>query len=149
MCSFLSPFVFMFLSFRAHLHGSPSPTGTPSSGRRGRQLPQLPAKSSSIEQGTLHAWMWVCQKRTDAMKRRMMVILSKKNDNTVFRFQSTDVRQGCYSFGQTLFPTPHKHHQPDEFREVWDTKLKTKATTSFSLLVMRPWVMYIISLSGM
>ncbi|KAL7403440.1 hypothetical protein ABVT39_000640 [Epinephelus coioides] len=36
---------------RAHLHGSPSsPTGTPSSGRRGRQLPQLPAKSSSIEQ---------------------------------------------------------------------------------------------------
>uniref|UniRef100_A0A3Q3LCC3 Regulating synaptic membrane exocytosis 1b n=1 Tax=Mastacembelus armatus TaxID=205130 RepID=A0A3Q3LCC3_9TELE len=38
---------------RAHPHGSPSPpTGTPSSGRRGRQLPQLPAKSSSIEQGT-------------------------------------------------------------------------------------------------
>ncbi|XP_041822674.1 regulating synaptic membrane exocytosis protein 1 [Chelmon rostratus] len=35
---------------RAHPHASPSPTGTPSSGRRGRQLPQLPAKSSSIEQ---------------------------------------------------------------------------------------------------
>ncbi|CAK6975770.1 regulating synaptic membrane exocytosis protein 1 [Scomber scombrus] len=36
---------------RAHHHGSPSsPTGTPSPGRRGRQLPQLPAKSSSIEQ---------------------------------------------------------------------------------------------------
>ncbi|XP_060904073.1 regulating synaptic membrane exocytosis protein 1 isoform X9 [Labrus mixtus] len=35
---------------RAHTHGSPSPTGTHSSGRRGRQLPQLPAKSSSIEQ---------------------------------------------------------------------------------------------------
>ncbi|XP_044046369.1 regulating synaptic membrane exocytosis protein 1 isoform X25 [Siniperca chuatsi] len=36
---------------RAHPHGSPSPpVGTPSSGRRGRQLPQLPAKSSSIEQ---------------------------------------------------------------------------------------------------
>ncbi|XP_054865630.1 regulating synaptic membrane exocytosis protein 1 isoform X21 [Amphiprion ocellaris] len=36
---------------RAHPHGSPSPpTGTPSSGRRVRQLPQLPAKSSSIEQ---------------------------------------------------------------------------------------------------
>lgn len=35
---------------RAHPHGSPSPpTGTPSSGRRVRQLPQLPAKSSSIE----------------------------------------------------------------------------------------------------
>uniref|UniRef100_A0A3P8T018 Regulating synaptic membrane exocytosis 1 n=1 Tax=Amphiprion percula TaxID=161767 RepID=A0A3P8T018_AMPPE len=34
-----------------HPHGSPSPpTGTPSSGRRVRQLPQLPAKSSSIEQ---------------------------------------------------------------------------------------------------
>ncbi|CAL8331258.1 unnamed protein product [Merluccius merluccius] len=36
---------------RANSHGSPSsPTGSPSSGRRGRQLPQLPAKSSSIEQ---------------------------------------------------------------------------------------------------
>ncbi|KAM6972268.1 regulating synaptic membrane exocytosis protein 1 isoform 18-T18 [Aplochiton taeniatus] len=36
---------------RAHTHGSASPpTGAPSSGRRGRQLPQLPAKSSSIEQ---------------------------------------------------------------------------------------------------
>uniref|UniRef100_A0A673BND5 Regulating synaptic membrane exocytosis 1 n=1 Tax=Sphaeramia orbicularis TaxID=375764 RepID=A0A673BND5_9TELE len=39
---------------RAHPHGSPSPpTGTPTSGRRGRQLPQLPAKSSSIEQGMM------------------------------------------------------------------------------------------------
>ncbi|XP_042075530.1 regulating synaptic membrane exocytosis protein 1 isoform X24 [Haplochromis burtoni] len=37
--------------YRAHPYGSPtSPAGTPSSGRRGRQLPQLPAKSSSIEQ---------------------------------------------------------------------------------------------------
>ncbi|XP_077462482.1 regulating synaptic membrane exocytosis protein 1-like isoform X11 [Stigmatopora argus] len=36
---------------RTHPHGSPSsPMGTPSSGRRGRQLPQLPAKSSSVEQ---------------------------------------------------------------------------------------------------
>ncbi|XP_077379976.1 regulating synaptic membrane exocytosis 1b isoform X20 [Festucalex cinctus] len=36
---------------RTHPHGSPSsPVGTPSSGRKGRQLPQLPAKSSSIEQ---------------------------------------------------------------------------------------------------
>lgn len=36
---------------RAHPHGAPSPpAGTPSLGRRGRQLPQLPAKSSSIEQ---------------------------------------------------------------------------------------------------
>lgn len=40
-------------SSRGHPHGSPSPTGTPSTGRRGRQLPQLPAKSSSIEQGEL------------------------------------------------------------------------------------------------
>uniref|UniRef100_A0A1A7XPZ2 Regulating synaptic membrane exocytosis 1 n=1 Tax=Iconisemion striatum TaxID=60296 RepID=A0A1A7XPZ2_9TELE len=36
---------------RAYPHGGPSPpTGTHSSGRRGRQLPQLPAKSSSMEQ---------------------------------------------------------------------------------------------------
>ncbi|XP_051775552.1 regulating synaptic membrane exocytosis protein 1 isoform X30 [Erpetoichthys calabaricus] len=38
---------------RAHQHGSPTqspPTGTPASGRRGRQLPQVPIKSSSIEQ---------------------------------------------------------------------------------------------------
>ncbi|XP_056265218.1 regulating synaptic membrane exocytosis protein 1 isoform X2 [Pseudoliparis swirei] len=34
---------------RAHPHRPPSPSGT-SPGRRGRQLPQLPAKSSSIEQ---------------------------------------------------------------------------------------------------
>ncbi|XP_078802771.1 regulating synaptic membrane exocytosis 1b isoform X31 [Oryzias latipes] len=33
---------------RMHHHGGPSPS--PSAGRRGRQLPQLPAKSSSIEQ---------------------------------------------------------------------------------------------------
>ncbi|XP_036380894.1 regulating synaptic membrane exocytosis protein 1 isoform X3 [Megalops cyprinoides] len=40
-------------SDRAHAHSSPShspPTGTPTSGRRGRQLPQVPLKSSSIEQ---------------------------------------------------------------------------------------------------
>ncbi|XP_029294625.1 regulating synaptic membrane exocytosis protein 1 isoform X13 [Cottoperca gobio] len=36
--------------YRAHPHGPSSPTGTHSSGRRGRQLPQLPAKSSTIEQ---------------------------------------------------------------------------------------------------
>nr|XP_015218599.1 PREDICTED: regulating synaptic membrane exocytosis protein 1-like isoform X24 [Lepisosteus oculatus] len=38
---------------RAHQHGSLSqspPSGTPLSGRRGRQLPQVPVKSSSIEQ---------------------------------------------------------------------------------------------------
>lgn len=51
----LSPCVYVFPSVRAHPHGSPSsPTGTPSSGRRGRQLPQLPAKSSSVEQGLLN-----------------------------------------------------------------------------------------------
>lgn len=48
---FVSLCAFVILSFRGHPHGGPSPTGTPSSGRRGRQLPQLPAKSSSIEQG--------------------------------------------------------------------------------------------------
>ncbi|XP_064412604.1 regulating synaptic membrane exocytosis protein 1 isoform X20 [Latimeria chalumnae] len=38
---------------RTHQHGSPSqspPMGTPISGRRGRQLPQVPVKSNSIEQ---------------------------------------------------------------------------------------------------
>ncbi|XP_069035868.1 regulating synaptic membrane exocytosis protein 1 isoform X31 [Lepisosteus oculatus] len=41
------------LMHRAHQHGSLSqspPSGTPLSGRRGRQLPQVPVKSSSIEQ---------------------------------------------------------------------------------------------------
>uniref|UniRef100_A0A667WU68 Regulating synaptic membrane exocytosis 1 n=1 Tax=Myripristis murdjan TaxID=586833 RepID=A0A667WU68_9TELE len=47
---------------RAHGHGSPSPPmGTPSSRRRGRQLPQLPAKSSSIEQGMICVCVCVCQ----------------------------------------------------------------------------------------
>uniref|UniRef100_A0A3Q2ZY96 Regulating synaptic membrane exocytosis 1 n=1 Tax=Kryptolebias marmoratus TaxID=37003 RepID=A0A3Q2ZY96_KRYMA len=40
-------FLFLMLFLRAHPHGNPSP---PSSGRRGRQLPQLPAKCSSVEQ---------------------------------------------------------------------------------------------------
>ncbi|XP_034150266.1 regulating synaptic membrane exocytosis protein 1 isoform X14 [Esox lucius] len=35
---------------RAHTHSPSPPTGTPQSGRRGRQLPQVPARSSSIEQ---------------------------------------------------------------------------------------------------
>ncbi|XP_029115071.1 regulating synaptic membrane exocytosis protein 1 isoform X6 [Scleropages formosus] len=41
-------------SDRAHPHGSHTrspPAGTPQSGRRARQLPQVPVKSSSIEQG--------------------------------------------------------------------------------------------------
>uniref|UniRef100_A0A4W6D5S2 Regulating synaptic membrane exocytosis 1 n=1 Tax=Lates calcarifer TaxID=8187 RepID=A0A4W6D5S2_LATCA len=69
---FLSLCVFMFLTVRAHPHGSPSPpTGTPSSGRRGRQLPQLPAKSSSIEQGML-CWGQLSQLRrsSDNMSAR-------------------------------------------------------------------------------
>uniref|UniRef100_UPI00398F8CFF regulating synaptic membrane exocytosis protein 1 isoform X25 n=1 Tax=Pristiophorus japonicus TaxID=55135 RepID=UPI00398F8CFF len=40
---------------RVHQQGSPvqlSPTGTPLSGRRGRQLPQVPVKSCSVEQGS-------------------------------------------------------------------------------------------------
>uniref|UniRef100_W5NH44 Regulating synaptic membrane exocytosis 1 n=1 Tax=Lepisosteus oculatus TaxID=7918 RepID=W5NH44_LEPOC len=44
------------LMHRAHQHGSLSqspPSGTPLSGRRGRQLPQVPVKSSSIEQVAL------------------------------------------------------------------------------------------------
>ncbi|XP_058880983.1 regulating synaptic membrane exocytosis protein 1-like isoform X39 [Acipenser ruthenus] len=42
-----------FSEERAHQQGSLSqspPTGAPSSGRRGRQLPQVPVKSSSVEQ---------------------------------------------------------------------------------------------------
>uniref|UniRef100_A0A1A8N3Z8 Regulating synaptic membrane exocytosis 1 n=1 Tax=Nothobranchius pienaari TaxID=704102 RepID=A0A1A8N3Z8_9TELE len=47
----LRPDISFHSSDRACPHGGPSPpTGTHSSGRRGRQLPQLPAKSSSIEQ---------------------------------------------------------------------------------------------------
>ncbi|KAL1005894.1 hypothetical protein UPYG_G00065240 [Umbra pygmaea] len=35
---------------RAHAHSPSPPTGTPQAGRRGRQLPQVPARGSSIEQ---------------------------------------------------------------------------------------------------
>nr|XP_029537711.1 regulating synaptic membrane exocytosis protein 1-like isoform X6 [Oncorhynchus nerka] len=35
---------------RTHTHSPSPPTGTPQSGRRGRQLPQVPARSSSVEQ---------------------------------------------------------------------------------------------------
>uniref|UniRef100_A0A8B9L4J1 Regulating synaptic membrane exocytosis 1a n=1 Tax=Astyanax mexicanus TaxID=7994 RepID=A0A8B9L4J1_ASTMX len=54
-CIFLSPvclFLF-FLSSRGHPHSSAaysSSTGAQSAARRGRQLPQVPAKSSSVEQ---------------------------------------------------------------------------------------------------
>ncbi|XP_061083445.1 regulating synaptic membrane exocytosis protein 1-like [Conger conger] len=44
-------------SGRTHPHTSPantSATGAPAQGRRGRQLPQVPAKSSSIEQGDVN-----------------------------------------------------------------------------------------------
>uniref|UniRef100_A0A3P8XJN7 Regulating synaptic membrane exocytosis 1 n=1 Tax=Esox lucius TaxID=8010 RepID=A0A3P8XJN7_ESOLU len=52
---------------RAHTHSPSPPTGTPQSGRRGRQLPQVPARSSSIEQGRLsrcvcvHVGLLVCE----------------------------------------------------------------------------------------
>ncbi|TSK17969.1 Regulating synaptic membrane exocytosis protein 2 [Bagarius yarrelli] len=46
---------------RTHIHGGRnSPTESPLSVRRGRQLPQLPAKSSSIEQGSLSVYLSVC-----------------------------------------------------------------------------------------
>uniref|UniRef100_A0A6Q2Y278 Regulating synaptic membrane exocytosis 1 n=1 Tax=Esox lucius TaxID=8010 RepID=A0A6Q2Y278_ESOLU len=54
-------------SQRAHTHSPSPPTGTPQSGRRGRQLPQVPARSSSIEQGRLsrcvcvHVGLLVCE----------------------------------------------------------------------------------------
>uniref|UniRef100_A0A8C9VK41 Regulating synaptic membrane exocytosis 1 n=1 Tax=Scleropages formosus TaxID=113540 RepID=A0A8C9VK41_SCLFO len=47
-------------SDRAHPHGSHTrspPAGTPQSGRRARQLPQVPVKSSSIEQGALRGFV--------------------------------------------------------------------------------------------
>uniref|UniRef100_A0A8C9WHJ4 Regulating synaptic membrane exocytosis 1 n=1 Tax=Scleropages formosus TaxID=113540 RepID=A0A8C9WHJ4_SCLFO len=47
-------------SLRAHPHGSHTrspPAGTPQSGRRARQLPQVPVKSSSIEQGALRGFV--------------------------------------------------------------------------------------------
>uniref|UniRef100_A0A4W6D6U8 Regulating synaptic membrane exocytosis 1 n=1 Tax=Lates calcarifer TaxID=8187 RepID=A0A4W6D6U8_LATCA len=65
-----------------HPHGSPSPpTGTPSSGRRGRQLPQLPAKSSSIEQGML-CW---------GQLSRMYAELRRSSDNMSARSSDSDM----------------------------------------------------------
>lgn len=91
--------VFVFLPVRAHPHGSPSPPmGTPSSGRRGRQLPKLPAKSSSIEQGTLDSRMWVWfQKRVDAIKWWVMGHVSHRK----FPGRELRLRQGCYIFKHT------------------------------------------------
>ncbi|XP_067840273.1 regulating synaptic membrane exocytosis protein 1-like isoform X4 [Heptranchias perlo] len=54
---------------RAHQQGSPvhsSPTGTPLSGRRGRQLPQVPGKSSGVEQGSR-----IMEERTKQMKAKV------------------------------------------------------------------------------
>ncbi|XP_064412588.1 regulating synaptic membrane exocytosis protein 1 isoform X4 [Latimeria chalumnae] len=54
---------------RTHQHGSPSqspPMGTPISGRRGRQLPQVPVKSNSIEQANL-----VVEERAREMKMKI------------------------------------------------------------------------------
>ncbi|XP_072106502.1 regulating synaptic membrane exocytosis protein 1 [Mobula birostris] len=54
---------------RVHQQGSPvqsSSTATPLSGRRGRQLPQVPIKSSSLEQGSR-----IVEERTKPMKTKM------------------------------------------------------------------------------
>ncbi|XP_067876191.1 regulating synaptic membrane exocytosis protein 1-like isoform X4 [Heterodontus francisci] len=54
---------------RAHQQGSPvqsSPTGTPLSGRRGRQLPQVPVKSYGEEQGSQ-----VAEERSKQMKAKV------------------------------------------------------------------------------
>ncbi|XP_078397989.1 regulating synaptic membrane exocytosis protein 1-like [Cetorhinus maximus] len=54
---------------RVHQQGSPvqsSPTGIPLSGRRGRQLPQVPVKSYGVEQGSRAA-----EERTKQMKGKV------------------------------------------------------------------------------
>uniref|UniRef100_A0A3P8ZHD3 Regulating synaptic membrane exocytosis 1 n=1 Tax=Esox lucius TaxID=8010 RepID=A0A3P8ZHD3_ESOLU len=69
LCVYIYRMVQDVLSFslRAHTHSPSPPTGTPQSGRRGRQLPQVPARSSSIEQGRLsrcvcvHVGLLVCE----------------------------------------------------------------------------------------
>lgn len=86
-------------------HGSPSPTGT--SGRRGRQLPQLPAKSSSIEQalagddrgGQLPKKVHPCNRPSSSHDREMDLKMKRKNyagqrcssDNTSARSSDSDM----------------------------------------------------------
>ncbi|XP_070684665.1 regulating synaptic membrane exocytosis protein 1-like isoform X2 [Pempheris klunzingeri] len=94
---------------RAHPHGSPSPTGTPSSGRRGRQLPQLPAKSSSIEQALAveerarQLQMKVHSYRPSAshdpetdlkIKREMYAEQRRSSDNMSARSSDSDMSDG-------------------------------------------------------
>lgn len=59
LCSFFFSICFTFMLFgvRGHLQGgvSLSSSVTSSSARRARQLPQLPPKSSTVEQGTIYA----------------------------------------------------------------------------------------------
>uniref|UniRef100_A0AAQ5X6N7 Regulating synaptic membrane exocytosis 1 n=1 Tax=Amphiprion ocellaris TaxID=80972 RepID=A0AAQ5X6N7_AMPOC len=86
-------FVLMFL--RAHPHGSPSPpTGTPSSGRRVRQLPQLPAKSSSIEQGMFCLMHYSPVKMTFTCRRlsvKMYAEQRRSSDNMSARSSDSDM----------------------------------------------------------
>ncbi|XP_029706730.1 regulating synaptic membrane exocytosis protein 1-like isoform X3 [Takifugu rubripes] len=89
---------------RVHLHGSPSPAGTPLPGRRGRQLPQLPAKSSSIEQALageerarLHMKVHSCRPSVSRnpeidlkTKREMYAEQRRSSDNMSARSSESD-----------------------------------------------------------
>lgn len=143
------------VSVRAHPHGSPSPIGTPSSGRRGRQLPQLPAKSSSIEQGMLFARLLVWfLKEAGATMWWVMGNLGKKNNNNAvysgFQEQMWDkavialiTQRSLGSIWQALF-APHKLHQSDKCRTICrqpkeKKKRKKRKTKKELLLLMRLW----------
>eukprot|EP00066_Takifugu_rubripes_P021612 XP_011610878.1 PREDICTED: regulating synaptic membrane exocytosis protein 1-like [Takifugu rubripes] len=89
---------------RVHLHGGPSPAGTPLPGRRGRQLPQLPAKSSSIEQALageerarLHMKVHSCRPSVSRnpeidlkTKREMYAEQRRSSDNMSARSSESD-----------------------------------------------------------
>uniref|UniRef100_A0A8D3DEZ0 Regulating synaptic membrane exocytosis protein 1-like n=1 Tax=Scophthalmus maximus TaxID=52904 RepID=A0A8D3DEZ0_SCOMX len=79
----------------AHPHGSPSPpTGTPSSGRRGRQLPQLPAKSSSIEQGMTKSSSTSTSTSTSSSKSSLLSLppqQRRSSDNMSARSSDSDM----------------------------------------------------------
>uniref|UniRef100_A0A8D3D596 Regulating synaptic membrane exocytosis protein 1-like n=1 Tax=Scophthalmus maximus TaxID=52904 RepID=A0A8D3D596_SCOMX len=93
--AFFAPHVFVFLAVRAHPHGSPSPpTGTPSSGRRGRQLPQLPAKSSSIEQGMTKSSSTSTSTSTSSSKSSLLSLppqQRRSSDNMSARSSDSDM----------------------------------------------------------
>ncbi|XP_061763477.1 regulating synaptic membrane exocytosis protein 1 isoform X19 [Nerophis ophidion] len=92
---------------RTHPHGSPSPpTGTPSPGRKGRQLPQLPAKSSSIEKALaveerarqLHMKVHSCRPSASnnpesdlKTKREMFAEQRRSSDNMSARSSDSDM----------------------------------------------------------